>query len=31
MVVNQDNGASVNGQHVDEGARVVQAFNSSPW
>ncbi len=29
MVVNQDSGASVNGQHVDEGATVVQALNSS--
>jgi YhgE/Pip-like protein len=29
MLVNQDNGASVNSQHVDEGATVVQALNSS--
>jgi YhgE/Pip-like protein len=29
MVVNQDKGASVNGQHVDEGATVVQALHSS--
>jgi YhgE/Pip-like protein len=29
MVVNQDTGATVNGRHVDEGATVVQALNSS--
>ena len=30
MVVNQDSGASVNGQHVDEGDTVVHALKSSP-
>jgi YhgE/Pip-like protein len=29
MVVNQDDGASVNGQRIDEGAMVVQALKSS--
>jgi YhgE/Pip-like protein len=30
MVVNQDSGASLNGQRVDEGATVVHALRSSP-
>ena len=30
MVVNQDSGASVNGQHVDEGDTVVHTLKSSP-
>ena len=30
MVVNQDSGAIVNGQHVDEGDTVVHALKSSP-